>query len=76
MGEEIPTHENGQPRTPGAIMLDVNRAFEVAVRRDPANWFWVHNRWKPAKTARLKKIETKPRVEETELELDDNQPHA
>jgi KDO2-lipid IV(A) lauroyltransferase len=29
-----------------AIMLDVNRAFEAAVRRDPANWFWVHNRWK------------------------------
>ena len=28
-------------------MLDVNRAFEVAVRRDPANWFWVHDRWKP-----------------------------
>ena len=30
-------------------MLDVNRAFEVAVRRDPANWFWVHKRWKPRK---------------------------
>ena len=27
-------------------MLDVNRAFEMAVKRDPANWFWVHNRWK------------------------------
>jgi hypothetical protein len=30
-------------------MLDVNRAFEAAVRRDPANWFWVHNRWKARK---------------------------
>jgi KDO2-lipid IV(A) lauroyltransferase len=29
-------------------MLDVNRTFEQAVRRDPANWFWVHNRWKPS----------------------------
>ncbi len=48
-GEEIPTHENGQPRSSEAIMLDVNHAFEAAVRRDPANWFWVHNRWKPAK---------------------------
>ena len=28
-------------------MRDVNRAFEAAVRRDPANWFWVHSRWKP-----------------------------
>ena len=48
-GEEIPTRENGQPRSSEAIMLDVNRVFEAAVRRDPANWFWVHNRWKPAK---------------------------
>ena len=30
----------------GDIMRDVNRAFEAAVRRDPANWFWVHRRWK------------------------------
>jgi KDO2-lipid IV(A) lauroyltransferase len=28
-------------------MIDVNRAFEAAIRRDPANWFWVHRRWKP-----------------------------
>jgi lauroyl/myristoyl acyltransferase len=28
------------------IMRDVNRAFENAVRRDPANWFWVHRKWK------------------------------
>jgi lauroyl/myristoyl acyltransferase len=50
-GAEIPTHENGRPRSTRAIMLDVNRAFEVAVRRDPANWFWVHNRWKATLTA-------------------------
>ncbi|MBI3880018.1 MAG: hypothetical protein HY301_08120 [Verrucomicrobia bacterium] len=47
-GPEIPTEENGRPRPTEAIMADVNRAFEAAVRRDPANWFWVHNRWKPA----------------------------
>jgi lauroyl/myristoyl acyltransferase len=47
-GEEIPTRENGQPRPNVAIMSDVNRAFEAAVHRDPANWFWVHRRWKPA----------------------------
>ena len=45
-GEKIPTHENGEPRSSAAIMLDVNRALETAVRRDPANWFWVHRRWK------------------------------
>jgi KDO2-lipid IV(A) lauroyltransferase len=46
MGTEIPLHEHDQPRTVEAIMGDVNRAIETAVRRDPANWFWVHNRWK------------------------------
>jgi lauroyl/myristoyl acyltransferase len=48
-GNEIPTHEDGRPRTSEAIMRDVNSAFEKAVRRDPANWFWVHNRWKMPK---------------------------
>lgn len=49
IGDAIPTHEGGQPRPVAAIALEINRAFEVAVRRDPANWFWVHNRWKPGK---------------------------
>lgn len=44
--DPVPTHANGGPRTTAAIMRDVNTAFETAVRRDPANWFWVHNRWK------------------------------
>jgi KDO2-lipid IV(A) lauroyltransferase len=47
VGDEIPTRENAAPRSTGEIMRDVNRAFEIAVRRDPANWFWVHKRWKP-----------------------------
>jgi len=46
LGDQIPTHDNDGPRRTEAIMMDVNRAFEVAVRKDPANWFWVHNRWK------------------------------
>jgi len=46
VSSEIPTREDGHDRTSEDIMNDVNRAFEVAVRRDPANWFWVHNRWK------------------------------
>ena len=45
-GDEIPTHEGTAPRSVEAITLDINRALETAVRRDPANWFWVHNRWK------------------------------
>ena len=45
-GDEIPTHAAGAPRPVEAMMREVNAAFERAVRRDPANWFWVHNRWK------------------------------
>jgi lauroyl/myristoyl acyltransferase len=54
LGDRIETDENGVPRSSEDIMRDVNRSFEKAVRRDPANWFWVHRRWKaqntPAKT--------------------------
>jgi KDO2-lipid IV(A) lauroyltransferase len=45
-GDRIPTHENGLARSSEAIMRDVNYALEATVRRDPANWFWVHRRWK------------------------------
>jgi len=49
VGNEIPTQLGGEPRAVVEITSDINRAFEQAVRRDPANWFWVHNRWKPAR---------------------------
>ncbi len=47
--EEIPTTTNGHYRSIEDITADINRAFEAAIRKDPANWFWVHNRWKPDK---------------------------
>jgi KDO2-lipid IV(A) lauroyltransferase len=63
-GGEILTQENGAPRSTEAIMIDVNRAFEAAVRRDPANWFWVHNRWKLGKVqspeSKVQSPETSP----------------
>ena len=53
VGKPIPTRgADGQPRSVEAIVRDVNLAFESAVRRDPANWFWVHRRWKPHGKAR------------------------
>jgi lauroyl/myristoyl acyltransferase len=64
-GAEIPTRENGHARSTTDIMLDVNRAFEAAVRRDPANWFWVHNRWKARRPG------TSARVSPTEPEKQD-----
>ena len=45
-GEAIPTQENGRRRSCDEITKDINAAMEAAVQRDPANWFWVHNRWK------------------------------
>jgi hypothetical protein len=37
------------------------------VRRDPANWFWVHKRWKPS---RLKPALAE--ANEDEVEVNDN----
>ncbi|MCC6234048.1 MAG: hypothetical protein IT580_15495 [Verrucomicrobiales bacterium] len=49
IGDLIPTRDpDGSRRTLAAIARDMNQSFERAVRRDPANWFWVHRRWKPA----------------------------
>lgn len=47
LGDKIETHENGVQRSSEAITEDINRSFELAIRKDPANWFWVHKRWKP-----------------------------
>jgi KDO2-lipid IV(A) lauroyltransferase len=46
VGDRVQTHLDGFARSAGDIMGDVNLAMEAAVRQDPANWFWVHRRWK------------------------------
>jgi lauroyl/myristoyl acyltransferase len=57
VGPAIPTHAaDGTAREPAELMAEVNRAFEVAIRRDPANWFWVHRRWKPASRQQLARL--------------------
>jgi KDO2-lipid IV(A) lauroyltransferase len=42
----IATHIDGHPRPTEDLMRELNLKLETAVRRDPANWFWVHRRWK------------------------------
>lgn len=49
IGPAIPLRTGAGPRPIAEIAGDMNAAFERAIRRDPANWFWVHNRWKPRK---------------------------
>lgn len=44
---------DGLPRSPESIMREANTHLEAAVRRDPANWFWVHRRWKPPSARQL-----------------------
>jgi lauroyl/myristoyl acyltransferase len=51
LGEQIPTRENGKARPVEDLVHDINRHLEQYVRRDPANWFWVHKRWKPPEKA-------------------------
>ena len=68
VGDEIPTLRGDERRSADEVMLEVNQAFEAAIRRDPANWFWVHNRWKPRKTA---VANVKPKVEHTEAAVED-----
>jgi len=56
IGPAIPTHlADGQTRPVADIVRDMNQQFEAAVRRDPANWFWVHNRWKTRRTPRTRR---------------------
>lgn len=51
IGDEIPVrHPDGRPRELTEIMREVNAVYERALRQDPANWFWVHRRWKPRPT--------------------------
>ena len=59
--ELIPTEKNGRPRPVAEILEEINQCFEQAIRKDPANWFWVHNRWKnPADRNRSREATAAP----------------
>jgi len=59
---EIPTKINGRRRPVADVTREINDAFEVAIRRDPANWFWVHRRWKPPEPKPVKTTASEPLV--------------
>jgi len=59
--EPIATHlPNGTARSTVEIMTEVNERLEQSVRRDPANWFWVHRRWKAPSTFQRQSGELDP----------------
>ena len=70
LGDEIHTHENGVVRSTESVMRDVNAAFEKAIRRDPANWFWVHNRWKPPRSKLRRRKNFPSSAPQTEVQLE------
>ena len=53
----IPTRIDGTLRPVEDVVAEVNARLEKAIRRDPANWFWVHDRWKFTKRARAREKE-------------------
>lgn len=42
-------HHEGKLYSVEEITCDVQRALKPAIRRNPVNWFWVHNHWRPLK---------------------------
>lgn len=54
LSDEVPTMKDGVRRPAEEIMTEVNALLEAAVRRDPPNWFWVHDRWRFGKKLRSK----------------------
>jgi heptosyltransferase-2 len=37
---------DGPPLTAAYLTADINQVLESQIARSPADWFWVHNRWK------------------------------
>jgi KDO2-lipid IV(A) lauroyltransferase len=52
VSDEIATRRGAERRPVAEIMMEVNAAFEEAIRRDLPNSFWVYDRWRFGKAAR------------------------
>ena len=46
VGPKIASLFGDSPRPIEDILSDINSQFESFILEDPANWFWVHDRWK------------------------------
>jgi lauroyl/myristoyl acyltransferase len=51
IGPQIPLRNEKRLRAVGDVTQEIQNLLGEAVRRDPANWFWVHNRWRPVRPA-------------------------
>ena len=52
---------DGRDRPVDDIAREVHGHYETAIRRDPANWFWVHRRWKAPSTRQADSAVAGPR---------------
>ena len=57
IGPQIPLRSDGRLRAVGDVTQEIQDLLGDAVKRDPTNWFWVHNRWRPVKPAQKTSIE-------------------
>jgi lauroyl/myristoyl acyltransferase len=60
IGAPIPLEVAGVHRRTEEILRDLNAAYEAGIRRDPANWFWVHNRWRNKGTQPPRRVAANP----------------
>lgn len=58
--------ENGDDETVAAHTQHLTRIIENAIRQDPAQWFWVHRRWREKKIRKNKKPRQIPPAKYTE----------
>lgn len=46
IGQKIPIQNEGRRRSIQSLTQEIQDALSEAVLKDPANWFWVHHRWR------------------------------
>lgn len=76
IGEAIPLHKGNQARPIGDIIQNVQNAMTAAVRRDPANWFWVHRRWRTPSPSSSRKTKDRKHSPAGDGNLSPNSPNA
>ena len=70
IGPSIPWRTDEGVRPKGEVVQEIQDIYSKAVRRDPANWFWVHNRWRLGRRAARGTAAGKPTETEQDEEIE------